>query len=303
MELRVLRYVVAVADAGTMTAAAHEMRIAQPSLSRQIKAFERSVGFDIFERNTQGISLTPAGTELVARIRSLVAHAAQIEDTAKQLADGISARLSMQATTTIAHDIVSPFIAGELRGTDPHIDVVAVPSDDRHSGLDLDADLTLATYPPPQRFSSRRLGFIPMYAQVHPGHQLRHHSSIAINELLSENLLVATKARRTVAMVKRSMHEYGAGLHGLTECPVPRVAQALAAAARGVVITSDAPRFGLVAIPLTRPPSTDSTIHGPVGVDAWIAWRSDHVATTQIAGLARRLAHFYRGQGQPIHTS
>jgi len=77
LELRHLRYFVAVADAGTFTDAAERMFIAQPTLSQQIRRLEEMVGTPLLQRRREGVRLTGAGTVLLEASRavlSLVDH-------------------------------------------------------------------------------------------------------------------------------------------------------------------------------------------------------------------------------------
>src|SRR5499427_10894348 len=77
VELRHLRYFVAVADAGTFTDAAERMFIAQPTLSQQIRRLEEMVGTPLLQRRREGVRLTGAGTVLLEASRavlSLVDH-------------------------------------------------------------------------------------------------------------------------------------------------------------------------------------------------------------------------------------
>jgi DNA-binding transcriptional LysR family regulator len=77
VELRHLRYFVAVADAGTFTQAAERMFIAQPTLSQQIRRLEEMVGTPLLQRRREGVRLTDAGTVLLEESRtvlSLVDH-------------------------------------------------------------------------------------------------------------------------------------------------------------------------------------------------------------------------------------
>src|SRR5579859_5603048 len=77
LELRHLRYLIAVADAGTFTRAAEQLFIAQPTLSQQIARLEQIVGTPLLHRRRDGVRLTGAGAVLadVSRdVLSLVDH-------------------------------------------------------------------------------------------------------------------------------------------------------------------------------------------------------------------------------------
>src|SRR2546428_6115736 len=75
MELRHLRYFVAVADAGNLTVAAQRMlHTSQPSLSRQIRDLEDEVGAELLTRRARGIDLTPAGRAFLYHARSGVSQ-------------------------------------------------------------------------------------------------------------------------------------------------------------------------------------------------------------------------------------
>ncbi|MBO0815068.1 MAG: LysR family transcriptional regulator, partial [Actinobacteria bacterium] len=73
MELRHLRYFVAVADAGTFTHAAERMFIAQPTLSQQIRRLEELVGTPLLQRQRGGVRLTEAGAVLLEESRAVLA--------------------------------------------------------------------------------------------------------------------------------------------------------------------------------------------------------------------------------------
>ena len=72
LELRHLRYLVAVADAGTFTRAAERMYIVQPTLSQQIRRLEEMIGTPLLQRRREGVRLTPAGTVLLEESRTVL---------------------------------------------------------------------------------------------------------------------------------------------------------------------------------------------------------------------------------------
>jgi DNA-binding transcriptional LysR family regulator len=72
LELRHLRYLVAVADAGTFTQAAEQLFVAQPTLSQQIRRLEEMVGTPLLDRQRNGVQLTAAGSVLLEESRTIL---------------------------------------------------------------------------------------------------------------------------------------------------------------------------------------------------------------------------------------
>ena len=87
MELRHLRYFVAVAEAGSLTLAAQrELHTSQPSLSRQIRDLEDEVGAQLLTRSARGIELTPAGRAFLDHARSVLSEVAAATEAARRMA-------------------------------------------------------------------------------------------------------------------------------------------------------------------------------------------------------------------------
>ncbi|HSI83297.1 MAG: LysR family transcriptional regulator [Candidatus Methylacidiphilales bacterium] len=78
MELRHLRYFVAVAEELSFTKAARRLRLAQPSLTRQIKNLEEEIGVELFERANNRITLTEPGRRFLFDGKNLLAMAARM---------------------------------------------------------------------------------------------------------------------------------------------------------------------------------------------------------------------------------
>src|SRR4029077_20784961 len=87
MELRHLRYFIAVAEAGSVTVAAgRKLHTSQPSLSRQIRNLEEEVGAQLLTRGARGIELTPAGRAFLDHARLVLSHVAAATKAARGMA-------------------------------------------------------------------------------------------------------------------------------------------------------------------------------------------------------------------------
>ena len=72
MDFRHLRYFVAIVEEGTFTRAARKLFVAQPALTKQIHDLEAEIGSPLLVRGARGVSLTPAGAELLGHARALL---------------------------------------------------------------------------------------------------------------------------------------------------------------------------------------------------------------------------------------
>lgn len=95
MELYQLRTFVAVGELGHLTRASERMHLSQPAVSGQIKAIEKELGLSLFERTRGGMTLTPAGRELLAEAQRVVAAADEFRRRALRLAGVVSGKLRL----------------------------------------------------------------------------------------------------------------------------------------------------------------------------------------------------------------
>ena len=87
MELRHLRYLVAVVEAGSLTEAAQRrLHTSQPSLSRQIRDLEKEVGVELLSRSVHGVALTPAGEGFIDHARQALIHVDAAVEAARKAA-------------------------------------------------------------------------------------------------------------------------------------------------------------------------------------------------------------------------
>ncbi|NTF90614.1 LysR family transcriptional regulator [Agrobacterium rhizogenes] len=111
IELRHLRYAVAVADAGHITRAAEQLGIQQPPLSQQIRALETMIGTPLFHRLPRGMALTAAGQTLVERARIILADVDLAVEATQRSARGEQGNLAIGFTSSAAfHPLVSSMV-------------------------------------------------------------------------------------------------------------------------------------------------------------------------------------------------
>src|SRR5690606_7197206 len=78
MNLRTLRYFIAIADSGSLTAAAAAIPIAQPALTRQMRDLEQEMGVQLLQRLPRGVRLTPAGVTLYESAQRILSEASRL---------------------------------------------------------------------------------------------------------------------------------------------------------------------------------------------------------------------------------
>jgi LysR family carnitine catabolism transcriptional activator len=120
MDERRLRYFLAVVDDGGVTRAANRLCVAQPSLSQSLRALERELGAELFQRVGRGLRLTAAGEALIGPAR----HALRMMDAARAAVGEVSelaaGTLQIAALATLAVDPLSALI-GRFRGEHPGV--------------------------------------------------------------------------------------------------------------------------------------------------------------------------------------
>jgi DNA-binding transcriptional LysR family regulator len=93
LELRHLRYIIASARNGSFSAAAHELNVRQPIVSKRIKEVEDELGTQLFDRSTAGARLTLAGEEFVVSCRRIIEDVERLAERAKARGEGELGRI------------------------------------------------------------------------------------------------------------------------------------------------------------------------------------------------------------------
>jgi len=188
MELRHLRYFIAVADELSFTRAAQRLHTAQPSLSQQIRNLEDEVGTPLFERTRRKVELTDAGKVFLAEARLVVAQADRAVARARQVGQG-------RATVTIgfvpaAEIRVFPVILPRLRLRFPEVNVElrSLPTAEQEDAL-LRGDIDVAFMRRPVLSPELRSEVVltePLVVVLPSGHPLAKQKRIAPAQLSGE---------------------------------------------------------------------------------------------------------------------
>jgi DNA-binding transcriptional LysR family regulator len=123
MELRHLRYFVAVAEEGHITRAAERLGIQQPPLSQQIKAIERELDVQLFRRKARGVELTDAGCAFLEDARAMLGHLDRAVETTRRAARGEQGRLCVGVTSTAPFHPLVPRAIRAFREACPMVSV------------------------------------------------------------------------------------------------------------------------------------------------------------------------------------
>jgi DNA-binding transcriptional LysR family regulator len=189
VDLRLMRYVVAIAEEGGFQRAAERLHMAQPPLSRQIRELERHLGVSLFDRRP--VRLTEAGEAFVASARRVLAEADAMVELARAAGQGESGTVRLGMVVSAAHETVPELLAA-LRAAHPDITVQARESWSSELDAGLRAgrfDLVLARMIPRRPGLARRtVRREPLVAVVGAAHPLATRETAALSDLYGSRL-------------------------------------------------------------------------------------------------------------------
>lgn len=177
LDLRQLRYLVAVAEEGHVTRAAERLGMQQPPLSQQIKAMETYLGFQLFRRRPRGMELTESGRVLFEEARAILLRLEQAERDARSVARGEQGQLRVGVAPTAPFHPLVPGVIRAFREAWPGVTVTLEECLSRQAvqGLSearLDAAFVRAELPESAGMTVHRLLDEPMMVAVPVAHPL-----------------------------------------------------------------------------------------------------------------------------------
>lgn len=193
MNIRDLKYTVAVAQHGHFGRAAIASHISQPALSGQIRKLEEELGVTLFERTNRSVRVTPAGEEIVAQARELLRMAALIEETARAHIDPLAGLLRLGMIPTIG-PYLTPILLPSIRHGMPKTELqlledMTQPLETRLLDGQIDAAITATPVGDP-RLSEIALYDEPFWVALPSGHPLAQMEEVDVSDMRSEELLL-----------------------------------------------------------------------------------------------------------------
>ncbi|MBY5739185.1 LysR family transcriptional regulator [Rhizobium leguminosarum] len=195
MELRHLRYFLAVAEEGNFTRAAGKLGIGQPPLSQQIRDLEREVGAALFHRVPHGAELTAAGTAFLGEAKASVAAAEKAKLAAQSANRGETGRLSLGFTASSAFNPVVSTTIRRFRAYWPEVQLSLTEMNtlalmQKLERGELDATFMRPSLDDPTGIRLRRLPDEPMVIALPASHSLARRSELPLAALADEPFIL-----------------------------------------------------------------------------------------------------------------
>lgn len=289
MELRHLRYFVAVGEEQHYGRAAQRLRVAQPALSRQIQDLEEEMGFKLFDRLPRGVKLNAAGEAFLKEARSILQQVNDAASRAERVASGQSGSLRVGFVESISwHGLVpASFRRFRKRQPDAELQLRPASSSDQFEAIasgNLDAGFAFAISTTARNLAQLKIGALNLVLAAPQGHPLTTRKSVRVRDLKDAEFVWFPR-RESPAFYDHLMRECSRG--GLEN---PRVVQeavneatilSLVSCRLGVAFVSDAARWRCPQS-VTLLPVKDLHVSLPLV----LAWRKDNTSTL----LARFIA-------------
>jgi DNA-binding transcriptional LysR family regulator len=275
MDLRQLRYLVALADERHFTRAAARLHVAQPALSQQIRRLEDELGLPLVDRTTRRVALTDAGLLLVDRARRALAEVDAARAELEDLVGIRSGRVVIGAMQSLGPFDLSLLLA-EYHAEYPAVELIVQEeiSDSLLAMLRADAVdmafLSLAESVEPGALEALPLLAEPLVVLLAPDHRLAARKQVRFADLREEDFITFREGAALRRIVVSAAHDAGFEPHIGFETNEVQRARAMASRGLGVAVVpeSDGHSHGppVAAIPLHRPALTR---------DVTLVWRRD----------------------------
>ncbi len=194
MELRHLRYFVAVAETENVTRAATKLHVSQPALSRQIHDLEDEIGFPLLERSAKSVRLTEAGRTFLTEARAVLQRAEEAVAAARAKAGGMAGEIQVGYAPSLTVQILPPMLRA-FQGEFPQVRVALHDLSSEEMLEQLGArklQIALTVRPPAKLLRTLAFLEIARYAMVvavAPNHPMAKLKAITLQQVAPEPLI------------------------------------------------------------------------------------------------------------------
>lgn len=265
MNLRQLRYLVAVADERHFTRAAAREHVAQPALSQQIRSLEAELGVTLVERTTRRVAMTQAGEVLVARARRALAELDAAQAELQALAGVQAGRLAVGAMHTMGPVDLSLLLA-TFHDRHPAVElIVREQSSEELAAMLRDDEVDLAFLSVTERIQHRGLELRPLVTEelvvvLALGHPLAGRPQLRLADLAREPFISFREGARLRELLQTAAAAAGFEPHIALESNESRRIRSLVSRGLGVAILprsdAEAPGSVVAVCDLVEPPLT-----------------------------------------------
>ncbi|MDH6123626.1 DNA-binding transcriptional LysR family regulator [Kitasatospora sp. GP82] len=309
MELRELRYFVAVVEEAGFTRAAARLHLAQPGVSAQVRRLERELGQPLLDRSGGSVTLTEVGEAVLPYARAALAAVEGVRQTVDEFTGLLRGRVAISLVSgATAHEFDVASVLADFHDDHPQVEIALAEDTSermlaalRRGELDI-AVIGLADEEPPPGISLQIVIDEPLVAALTPADPLITHpgcTGVPLAALRGRPLISLPRGTGLRGVLDRACAQAGFQPRVVFEAASPRLLAKLAARGLGVAIVPALPAdaasaFGLRTLEITGPQ--------PRGRVA-LAWRTDGPGSPAAKALLHRLRTALSASGMPGRKS
>jgi DNA-binding transcriptional LysR family regulator len=268
IEWELYRSFLGVLRTGTLSGAARQLGVAQPTVGRHIAALEAALGLLLFTRSQNGLLATDAAQALRPHAEAMESSAAALERAAASVGDGVRGVVRVTASDVIGVEVLPPILRG-LHERYPALKVELVLSNEMQDLLQREADIAVRMAPPRQdQLVARRIGAIELGLHASADYVTRHGMPATLEELGRHAVIGYDCVTPFVRQALERMPAFGREQFGFrTDSDLAHLALIRAGAGIGFCQAPLARREP----PLQRVLAVDFTLQ----LDTWVAMHED----------------------------
>ncbi|WP_160008122.1 LysR family transcriptional regulator [Rhizobium sp. 18055] len=188
---------------GSLSAAARELGLTQPTIGRHVDALEQAIGAELFTRSPNGLLPTDAALELQPYAETLAATSAALLRTASSRRDRVSGTVRISASEIIGVEVLPPILA-DLQEAYPDLQIELSASDAIEDLVNREADIAVRMAEPSQdALVVKRIGELPLAFYAHRRYLERHGTPATLSDLAHHRLIGFDRQTAYIRMITK----------------------------------------------------------------------------------------------------